>query len=431
MHVGIISLGCAKNLVDSELVLGMLVANGYQIVTRGEDAEVIIINTCGFIQPAKEEAINTIFQTIKEKVAGQRIIVIGCLVERYKSILEKEIPEIDGFISISEYPNFGKRLTKILKTKHQVVPLSYNHRIVSTPAYWAYVKIAEGCSNHCAYCAIPLIRGEYHSRSIATIYSEVEQLVQAGKKEIVLIAQDTTRFGLDRHESIEELLTKLASIKDLKMLRLLYLYPDDVTKELVQVIKQHPVIAPYFDIPMQHGSNKMLKLMNRRGSKESCLELMNYIRSEIPHAVFRTTLMVGFNQETDEDFAQLLDLVNKGQFDRLGVFKYSKEDETPAYNLTDDIEESVKEQRYAKVIEIQKHIAYRKGKQRIGQIQQVLIRGYDEKLHMYVGRSYAFAPDEVDGYVYVKTTKTLKPGDYVAVKIIDSMIYDLIGEEII
>ena len=431
MKAGIISLGCAKNLVDSELVLGMLYANGYEIVSKSEAADVIFINTCGFIQSAKEEAIDTILQTVKSKKPNQKVIAIGCFVERYEEILRKEMPEVDGWISIHDYPHFGDKLAAIMGGKNEVKPLSYSNRIVSTPKYWAYVKIAEGCSNHCAYCAIPLIRGEYHSRKIANIKKEVEDLVKSGKKEIVLIAQDTTRFGQDNGESIVQLLETLAPIPNLFMLRLLYLYPNDVSHELVQVIKKHPNIAPYFDIPMQHGSNHMLQIMNRRGTAEDCLTLMDYIRHELPNAIFRTTVMVGFNHEDEDDFQQLLDFMKKASFDRLGVFKYSVEEDTPAAKMDGFItDEALVENRYEQVIDLQKHIAYRNSKRQIGSTHDCLITGFNSRTGLYTARSYAFAPDDVDGCIFVRSKNKYENGDIVKVKITNCLIYDLEGEVI-
>lgn len=429
MQVALISLGCAKNLVDSEMALGLFKKDGYEITNNLEKADLIVINTCGFIQSAKEEAINMIFNVLKYKKENKKIIVMGCLSQRYKDILESEIPEVDRFIAIDEYKNFGEIVSQLMGEKSNTqVSLSYNRRIIGTPNHWAYVRIADGCNNNCSYCAIPLIRGKYKSRQLDDIYEEVNSLVKSGYKEIVLISQDTTRYGKDIGTSIEELLEKLSSINDLKLLRFLYLYPNDVTKELVQVVKNHENIAPYFDIPMQHGSNRMLKLMNRRGTIQSALELINYIRKEIPNAIFRTTLMVGFDYETDEDFNEMIEFVEKARFDRLGVFKFSKEEDTPAAMMHGDIDEEIKNKRYQEILKIQRKIAIKNSRNQVGKIHTAFIDNYDNSMKKYKARSYAFAGDEVDGWIYLESDKKLNPGDEVKVKIVGYYVYDLLGE---
>lgn len=429
MKAGLISLGCAKNLVDSETVLGLLRKNGFEIVNNQKEADLIFINTCGFIQSAKEEAISTIFETLKSKRDNQKVIVIGCFVERYKETLIQEIPEVAGWISISEYQDFAKILSKIVGTPCPINEFDIMNRVVSTPSYWAYVRIADGCDNHCAYCAIPLIRGKYKSRKISEIKKEVEGLVKKGCKEIVLIAQDTTRFGLDTGERIEDLLEDVATIPNLYLLRLLYLYPNDVSDELIQVIKKHPNIAPYFDLPMQHGSNSQLKLMNRRGTKEQCLELLTKIRKGIPNAICRTTVMVGFNQESEQDFTELLDFIKAAHFDRLGLFKFSKEEGTPSYTMSGEITDTkLVAKRYEQVIALQRKIAYQQSKQQIGKEMEALIVGYNPTNQTYSARSYAFAPDDVDGCIYIHSDKKYPNGSIVKVKITNCLIYDLEGQ---
>ncbi|MDD3383745.1 MAG: 30S ribosomal protein S12 methylthiotransferase RimO [Bacilli bacterium] len=429
MQVALISLGCAKNLVDSEMALGLFKKDGYQITNNLEKADLIVINTCGFIQSAKEEAINMIFNMLKYKKENKKIMVMGCLSQRYKDILENEIPEVDRFVAIDEYHNFGEIVLQLMGTKtNNQKFLSYNQRVIGTPNHWAYVRIADGCDNHCSYCAIPLIRGKYKSRQLDDIYKEVDSLVKNGYKEIVLISQDTTRYGKDINTSIEELLEKLSSIKDLKLLRFLYLYPDDVTKELIQVVKNHDNIAPYFDIPMQHGSNRMLKLMNRRGTTEKALELIDYIKKEVPNAIFRTTLMVGFDYETDEDFDKMIGFVEDAKFDRLGVFKFSKEEDTPAAMMHGDIDEETKNKRYQELLKVQRKIAIKNSKKQVGKIHKAFIESYDSSMKKYKARSYAFAGDEVDGWIYLDSDRKLNSGDEVKVKIVGYYVYDLLGE---
>lgn len=428
MKVALITLGCAKNLVDSEMILGLMKDNNVSVTTNKKEADVIIINTCGFIESAKEEAISTIFNTLSEKEEHQKVIVVGCLATRYKDELTNEISEVDRFISIKEYPYFASIFNEVVKQDVLKEKMDHKHRLLSTLPHTAYVRIADGCDNRCAYCAIPLIRGNYVSRRIDDIVLEVKYLINKGVKEIVLIAQDTTRFGKENNESIEELLNKICQIDDLYMVRLLYLYPNDVDQKLIDTFKNNPRIAPYFDIPVQHGSNKILKLMNRRDTKEKIISLAKTIRANFEDPILRTTLIVGFPNETEEDFNELLDLIKEVKFDRLGVFKYSNEEDTLAYTYKNHVSEEEKERRYNIVMELQSKIAQELSKSKIGKTYEAIIEGYDKTKQMYFARSYAFANDAVDGYIYLRNVKNPKIGNIVKVKIVDALIYDLIGE---
>ncbi len=428
MKVGLISLGCAKNLVDSEMVLGLLKKEGYEITPFPDLADLIIVNTCGFIQSAKEEAISTIFEMIKIKKDHQKLVVIGCLAERYKDELIKEIPEVDRFITIKEYASIGTIIGEVMANNKQIEGLDFHTRILSTPSFTAYVRIGDGCDNRCAYCAIPLIRGPFNSRPIEDVVLECKELLEKGIKEIVLIAQDTTRFGVENGENIEDLLLRIVKLPGLKMLRLLYLYPDEISNRLIDIFASNPLIAPYFDIPIQHASDKILALMNRRGTQQDIRLVIDKIRQKIPQAIIRTTVMVGFPFETEEDYQVLEDFIDEIGFDRLGVFTYSPEEDTPAFEYPNQVEEEIKKSRYDRLMKVQMKVAYRKSKEKIGQIYQAFIEGYDANMKKFKARSYAFAGDDADGFIYVESTNLLKIGSEVKVKITGNYIYDLIGE---
>lgn len=430
MKVGMVSLGCSKNLVDSEMVLGLLKASDIEIVANPKIADVIIVNTCGFIQSAKEEAISTILEMAQYKTDNKKLMVIGCLSTRYKDQLEVEMPEVDRFISISEYPKFAEIFNEVVNAKQidKESSLCFNQRIVSTPKHWAYVRIADGCDNFCTFCAIPLIRGRYQSRTIEDVVGEVKNLVRSGKKEIVLISQDSTQFGKDNGEKIEDLLLSLVKIEDLKMLRILYLYPSDISDEYIQIVKNNPVIAPYFDIPVQHASNKILKFMNRRDHKDTIYNCVKKIRQEIPNAIIRTTVIVGFPFEEEQDFNELKDMINDLEFDRLGAFKYSPEDDTPSATFSHQVCDDVKEQRYQEIMKIQQKFARQSSQKFIGTVQHCFVEGFDYKMNMNKARNYAYAGDNIDGWIYIKGDKIIPVGTEVDVNITDCYIYDLIGE---
>ena len=425
--IAIISLGCEKNLVDSENILGLLVKNKYEIVNDKESADILIINTCGFIESSKRESIDTILDNIGKK---QKVVVTGCLVNRYKEELEKEIPEVDLWIPIREYRNFLKLLSLLDKDLTNYEGLNDNYRLVSTGSYSAYLKIGDGCSNCCTYCAIPLIRGPYVSRPFDSIVSEAKKLANDGYKELIVLEQDTTRYGTDLKEkkTIVDLLKELLKIKGLEYIRLLYLYPDEITDELIDLISKEKRLTPYFDIPIQHSEDKILKAMNRRGDKAYLKELFAKIRNRIPNAILRTTVMVGFPGETNEDFANLLDFVKEIKFDHLGSFKYSKEEGTASYNYPHQVKESTKQKRLDALMELQQGISYEQNKKHIGEVMEGLVVGQDNGY--YLLRSYFNAPDDIDGKIYFSSNKALKEGEKVRVLIKESYVYDLYGSEV-
>lgn len=425
--VGLISLGCDKNRVDSELILGLLSANGYQIVSSIKQADIIIINTCGFIEKSKRESINTILEIAS---LNKKVVVTGCLVERYLEELKKEIPEVALWIPIRDYSHFNEVFQNLSGNDDKVKSFDYHHRVYTTQKDTAYLRIGEGCSNHCTYCAIPLIRGEYISRSLKDIVNEAKLLAKEGKKEITLLEQDTTKYGSDFHDgtTLVTLLSELVKIDGIKHIRLLYLYPDEISDELIDFISKNPVIYPYFDIPIQHSEDRILKLMNRRGNKELLIDLINKIRNKIPHAILRTTVMVGFPSESEEEYENLLSFMKDMAFDHLGAFAYSQEEDTPSYNYPDQIEENVKNKRLDKLMKLQQKISYKVNKKHLGEVMDVLITGKEKDL--YVGRSYWNAPDDVDGKIYIKSNNRLSISDEVKVKITDTYVYDLLGEEI-
>ena len=434
MKVGFVSLGCSKNLVDTEMCIGIFRKENFEIVNSKEDAEIIVVNTCGFIEPAKEEAINTILEMAKFKEIGncKYLIVMGCLVERYKKELEKALPEVDLFLSIDEYKDFWEKVSNLLKLSNKSKnTLDYMDRVISTGNTTAYLKIAEGCSNRCTYCAIPYIRGPYISRKFEDILKEAKMLASRGIKELIVIAQDTTKYGIDLYgkERLAELLKELCKIDGFKWIRFLYAYPESITDELIQVVKENEKICKYFDIPLQHFSDSVLKRMNRKSDSKSIENLINKLRKEIPEVILRTTLMVGFPGETEEDFFELYEFVNRAKFERLGVFKYSKEDGTPASRLKNQIHPKTKQARYKRIMELEKQISKIKLEEKIGNIYEVLIEGKTEDGEYYIGRSYMDIPDE-DGVVFIRTKEKLEMGNWINCKITDVVEYDLLAEKI-
>lgn len=428
MKLGMISLGCAKNLVDSELFLGLCTKYNIEITNDITEADIITINTCGFIDKAKEESLDTIMEIIKIKEENKnlKIIVMGCLVQRYLKDLQKEIPEVDYFIPIRDYNKLDD-IFMLLTTSSSHHELSYTNRIISTGNTSCYVRIGDGCDNRCSYCAIPLIRGPYKSRPSEDILNEVKYLAKKGIKDITLISQDTSKYGIDLNNyNLANLLDDIANLHLFKTIRVLYLYPDEVTDEIINVFKKHEEIVNYFDIPIQHASNKLLKAMNRRGSKELIESLINRIRANIPDAVIRTTIIVGFPGETKEDFEILKDFIKKMKFERLGAFTYSDEENTKGYTMDHKVTPRTMNKRYNELLEIQKEIALEYNESRIGQTLEVLVEEYDEEILMFKTRSYAEAPDDADGYIYVPGD--LQVGDYVKIKITATYDYDLIGE---
>lgn len=425
MKVGFVSLGCSKNLVDSEEIMGMLKAAGHVLVGDPRKAEAIIINTCGFINPAKEESISTIFEMTRY---AQKIIVVGCLAQRYEQELREQIPEISAVVPIRDYDKLPQILKELLE-QDQVVPYCKADRTVSGNPWSAYVKISDGCSNHCAFCAIPLIRGEQVSKTIEDVKEEVQFLADKGAVEITLIAQDTTKFGLDNYGQLKmaELLRALEDVENVHWIRLLYMYPDEIEPELLQAMKESTKVVPYFDIPMQHANNRLLKKMNRRGTKEDVLALTKTIREMFPQSVLRTTIIVGFPTETDEDFEELIDFIQEVRWDRLGAFVFSQEEDTPAANLEMDVDEEVAQARLDRLMSIQKQISLENNKQRIGSTLEVLVEEKEAFANRYHGRSFGDAPDDVDGAVIFTSEKPIELGTFVNVKITDATQYDLIG----
>lgn len=428
MNVTFISLGCAKNLVDSEYILGLLRQDrDITIIDDINDSDAIFINTCGFINDAKQEAIDTIFSVLNEKKENAYVIVIGCLAKRYKKVLQEEIPEIDLIVGVDEYDNIGEQLNNLFNSK---LPKTYDplKRSLSNPLPVAYLKIGEGCSNRCAYCAIPLIRGDYYSYSKDVILKDAQRLISLGKKEIIIIAQDPTRYGKDLYEDygIEELLEDVAKLDKNTYVRILYLYPDRISDRLIEVFKENPNIMPYFDIPIQHSSNHVLALMKRSGTREKYLEVINKIKKEIPNAILRTTLIVGFPGESKEDFEDLKDFVKEVKFDHLGVFAFSNEEDTEAYSMDNQVDEKIAKAREKEIMQIQKRISLSLNKNRINEVHDVLIEDFDG--NNYYGRSYLYAPDAEDGYFIIKSQKNLIIGEYVKVKITAVTAYDVLGE---
>ena len=440
MKIGFISLGCSKNLVDTEMMIGICKENGLEIVNNENEADIILINTCGFIQSAKEEAINTILEMSKYKKSGncKYLIITGCLVKRYLEDLKKEIPEVDLWITIEEYPQFWKKIKKLISQeksykqcrKKEQEALDYHNRIITTGNKTAYLKIAEGCSNCCTYCAIPKIRGPYVSRKMEDIIKEAEDLAKKGIEEIILIAQDTTKYGLDiyKQPKLVEIIKEISKIEKIRWIRFLYAYPESITDELIQEVKNNPKICKYFDIPIQHISDNILKKMNRKSSGESIRKLIEKIRKQIPEAVLRTSLIVGFPSETDENFKELYEFVKEAEFEKLGVFSYSKEDGTPAEKMKEQIHPMTKKRRWKKIMELQQEISREKLTQKIGKEYKVLIENTTPDGKYFIGRTYMDVPDS-DGVVYVKCKNNIKIGQFVECKIIaTSGEYDLIGE---
>lgn len=429
MKIGFVSLGCCKNLVDSEEIMGMLQANGHQIVAEPSQADAIIINTCGFIEPAKEESIATIFEMAQYKKKHlKKLIVCGCLAQRYTDALTTEIPEIDAVIPIRDYGQFAKRLQSLLGegfTKE----MDPDQRVLSSMPYRAYLKISDGCSNHCTYCAIPLIRGDQVSKTMEEVLAEARHLVQLGVKELTLIAQDTTKYGLDNYGYLKlaNLIRKVDQIEGLHWIRILYMYPDEIDDELLTAMKESSKVLPYFDIPMQHANTRMLKAMNRRSTKEEVQKLVSKIRNMFEEPTLRTTMIVGFPSETEEEFEELVDFIQEIQWDRMGAFTYSKEEDTPAYDLPDSIEPQVAQRRLERLMQIQEEISSQKNKQKIGQVLEVLVEEKEALRNRYRGRSKADAPDEVDGQVIFTSEKDLEIGSFVLVQITEAKTFDLMG----
>ena len=433
MNVGFISLGCTKNLIDTEMAIGLFKNNNYKIVNNVKEAEIIVINTCGFIESAKEEAINTILEMAEYKTKGncKYLVVMGCLVQRYKKELQKALPEVDLFLSIDEYKNFWEEIETLIENKKENNDdqMEYLDRVITTGKTTTYLKIAEGCSNRCTYCAIPNIRGPYISRPFEEIIEEAKKLAKDGYNEIIVIAQDTTKYGIDLYgkSRFAELLAELAKIKEFKWIRFLYAYPETITDELIEVVKNNENICKYFDIPIQHISDKVLKRMNRKTTGKDIENLIEKIKKEIPDAILRTSLIVGFPGETEEDFQALENFVSKAKFDKLGVFTYSKEEGTPAARLPEQIHYKTKQKRYNKIMEIAQKASKENLQKTLGKTYEVLIESKTFDNKYYIGRTYMDIPNE-DGVVFAKNTKPISEGTWVKCEITDIKDYDLIGK---
>lgn len=432
MKVGFVSLGCSKNLIDTEMAIGLFKKNNFEIVNDVEKAEIIIVNTCGFIESAKQEAINTILEMAeyKEKGTCKYLVVMGCLVQRYKKELQKALPEVDLFIEINDYGSYWDKILELLDEEEKpdtINNLCYMDRVISTGNKTAYLKIAEGCSNRCTYCAIPYIRGPYVSRPMEEVLEEAKKLATAGIKELIVIAQDTTRYGEDLYgeSKLSDLLNELCKIDGFEWIRFLYAYPESITDELIQTVKNNPKICNYFDIPIQHISDSVLRRMNRRTTGKQIEELINKIKKQIPDVILRTSLIVGFPGETEEDFNKLYEFVKKGYFDKLGVFTYSKEDGTPAARLKEQIHPATKKKRYNLIMSVAKDISAEKLKSYIGKEYKVLVEDTTFDHKFCVGRSYMDIPD-TDGMVIIKNCDTKLVGEFVNCKVTAVNNYDLI-----
>ena len=435
--VGFISLGCCKNLVDTEVMLYNLHAAGFEITPDEEEAEIIVINTCGFIESAKQEAIDNILDAAELKKWGKcrHIIATGCLVERYREEVMNELPEIDALVGIGSLCDIAEACKAVMRGEKytsfrdkETMDLG-GDRIITTDPHTAYLKVSEGCDNLCTYCAIPLIRGGHRSRTIEDIVSEAKDLEKMGIKELNLIAQDTTRYGLDIYGeySLARLVKAITKETSIPWIRLLYCYPDKITDELIEELRSNDRLVKYMDIPVQHIADSVLKRMNRHGGKALILETIKRLRERVPDIVLRTTAMVGFPGETDEDFTELCEFVKETKFERFGAFTFSPEEGTAAAEMTDQIDEQVKQDRYDVLMQTQLTVSEEKNAEKIGKTFTVLCDGYDRIAEIYYGRSYADAPD-VDGKVYFKSKNKVNPGEFVSVKVTEALDYDVIGE---
>ena len=438
MNILFISLGCDKNLVDSEVMLGLLDKKGYQIVDSEEDADIIVVNTCCFIHDAKEESIQTILEMAEYKKEGKlkALIVTGCLAQRYQQEIIDEIPEVDAVLGTTSYDHIVEAVEEALAGNGHVVledvdalPDVKEKRLVTTGGHYAYMKIAEGCDKHCTYCIIPKLRGNYRSVPMEKLLAEAKDLADQGVKELILVAQETTVYGKDLYgeKSLHKLLRELCKISGIQWIRILYCYPEEIYDELIQTIKEENKVCHYLDLPIQHASDAVLKRMGRRTSKAQLVEIIEKLRKEIPDISLRTTLITGFPGETQEQHEELKDFVDEMEFDRLGVFTYSPEEDTPAATMTEQIPEEVKEDRQAELMELQQEIAFDLAEDMVGREVLVMIEGKVADENAYVGRTYKDAPN-VDGLIFINTDEELMSGDFARVRVTGALEYDLIGE---
>ena len=434
-----ISLGCDKNLVDTEMMLGLLNRDGYTFTDDEYEADVIVINTCCFIGDAKEESVNTILEMAQRKIDGncKALIVTGCLAQRYKQEIIDEIPEVDGILGTSTYDEISNVLKKALGGEGSVscfheldlLPQTETDRILTTGGHYAFLKIAEGCDKHCTYCIIPTLRGNYRSVPMENLIKEAEKLADKGVKELILVAQETTLYGVDLYgkKSLPELLKKLCQISGIQWIRIQYCYPEEITDELIEVMKEESKICRYLDIPIQHASDRILKRMGRRTSKEQLKDIINKLRSEIPDIALRTTLISGFPGETEEDHEELMEFVDEMEFERLGVFAYSAEEDTPAAEFPDQVPQEIKEDRRDAIMELQQEISLDLSQSMVGKTLEVMIEGKVADENAYVARTYMDGPG-VDGMIFVQTGEELMSGDFAKIRVTGAMEYDLIGE---
>lgn len=438
MNILFVSLGCDKNLVDSEVMLGMLAEKGYSFTDDETEADIVVINTCCFINDAKEESINAILEMAELKKQGRikALIVTGCLAQRYREEIQTEIEEVDAIIGTSAIETIVQTLDEVLAGKSvnhiealDKPPLGGRERVVTTGGYYSYLKIAEGCNKHCTYCIIPKVRGNYRSVPAEKLVAEAGRLAEKGVKELILVAQETTLYGVDLYgeKSLPRLLHELCRIEGIEWIRILYCYPEEITDELIQTIKSEPKICHYLDVPIQSGSDRILKLMGRKTDTEQIRRLIGKLRREIPDICIRTTFITGFPGETEKDHEDTMEFVNEMEFDRLGVFSYSPEEDTPAAAMENQIAEEVKADRRNSMMELQQEIAFEAAEDMEGKLLTVMVEGKIADEDAYVARTYKDAPG-VDGYLFINTERTLMSGDFVKVKVTGSNEYDLIGE---
>lgn len=438
MKILFISLGCDKNLVDTEVMLGMLASRGYEMTNDEQEADIIVINTCCFIHDAKEESIQNILEMAEYKKNGsaKALIVTGCMAERYRQEILDEIPEVDEVLGTTAYDRILDAVDAALAGQHEVMtadldalPLPETKRLVTTGGHFAYLKIAEGCDKHCTYCIIPKIRGNFRSVPMERLLKEAQDLAEQGVKELILVAQETTLYGKDLYgeKSLPKLLRELCKISGIRWIRILYCYPEEITDELIQIMKEEPKICHYLDLPIQHANDTILKRMGRRTSKQELIDIVQKLRKEIPDICLRTTLITGFPGETQEQHEEVMEFIDTLEFDRLGAFTYSPEEDTPAATFEDQIDEEVKEDRQADIMELQQEIAFDKAEDMIGREVLVMIEGKVADENAYVGRTYRDAPN-VDGLIFINTDVELISGDFAKVKVTGALDYDLIGE---
>ena len=438
MKLLFVSLGCDKNLVDSEEMLGLLTGNGFEIVDDETEAEAIVVNTCCFINDAKEESVNTILEMAEYKKAGscKVLIVTGCMAQRYKNEIIEEVPEVDAVLGTTSYGDILKAINEAMEGKHfeefkdiDYLPEKLGKRVLTTGGHFGYLKIAEGCDKHCTYCIIPKLRGKFRSVPMERLIEQAKEMAEEGVKELILVAQETTVYGTDIYgkKSLHVLLKELCKIKGIRWIRVLYCYPEEIYDELIQTIKEEPKICHYLDLPIQHANDEILKRMGRRTTKQELIDIISKLRREIPDIALRTTLITGFPGETKEQHEELMEFVDEMEFERVGVFTYSAEEDTPAYSYPDQVPQEQKEERRDEIMELQQEIAFEHCQSMVGKVLTVLIEGKVVDEPVYVGRTYMDAPN-VDGLIFVNGEELLMSGDFVRVKVTGASEYDLIGE---